>query len=119
MKYARPTSYTGQRGTETLTGDLKVSGITEEILKVLRQEIASIFLGGDDVLVAGETNVVLPEISNKDRVFVTRTLASGICGFLEVHITAGAGFRVRSVDLSSTPNTGDVSSFSWLVIKNV
>ncbi len=128
MKHARPTSYTGRKATQTITGDVKLSVIEEEATEIattISTTIAtdilrSTIIRGDTTLVAGTVTVPVATIAATDTVLITRTgHGASAIGFLETIIAAGTGFTVNSLDATGTMLNEDGSTLKWIIIKNV
>lgn len=78
---------------------------------------------GTSTLVAGTVTIANTNIAATDRIFIQRTAAnaSTTLGELSYTISAGASFTVTSLILGTpgSPQTGDLSSFAYVIIRQV
>lgn len=78
---------------------------------------------GTGTLTAGTVTIANTNIAATDRIFIQRTAAnaSTTLGELSYTISAGASFTVTSLILGTpgSPQTGDLSSFTYVIIRQV
>ena len=78
---------------------------------------------GTGTLVAGTATIANTNIAATDRIFIQRTAAnaSTTMGELSYTISAGASFTVTSLILGTpaSTQTGDLSSFTYLIVRQV
>ena len=70
-------------------------------------------------LVAGTVTINNTNISAADRIMITRSALNGTpaLGFLSYTISAGASFTVASFSTTGTAVVTDVSSFTYVIIR--
>jgi hypothetical protein len=76
---------------------------------------------GSDVLVAGTVTINNTNISSSDIILLSRSdvNASTALGHLTYTIVDGVSFTIDSLDATATLETGDLSTVSYLIIRQV
>ena len=103
-------------GGVNVFGDLSLSNVATKI--VLNGGAATDFIG-TGTLIAGTVTINNTNISAADRIMITRSALNGTpaLGFLSYTISAGASFTVASFSTTGTAVVTDVSSFTYVIIR--
>lgn len=103
-------------GGVNVFGDLSLSNVATKI--VMNGGAATDFIG-TGTLVAGTVTINNTNISAADRIMITRSALNGTpaLGFLVYTISAGASFTVASFSTTGAAVVTDVSSFSYVIIR--
>lgn len=105
-------------GTENVTGDLNLTSVATKIS--LNGGAVTDFIG-TGTLAAGTVTIANTNIAAGDRIFLQRIAANGstTLGELSYAITPATNFVVTSliVGTPASPQTGDTSTFSYIIFR--
>lgn len=107
---------TAGTGAVNVAGNLKLSSVATQIY--MNGGAATDFIG-TATLIAGQAVVLNTNIAAGDRIMITRTAlnASPALGFLIYTISAGVSFTVDSYSEAGAAAVTDISSFSYVIVR--